>query len=319
MRLFNRAIRIFLWVFALVSAVIIAAASLVMRYMLNPPRSPIWASPKDAGLKFSEIHFPARDDGVRLSGWLVKERGAEGQRPTIVLVHDWGWNRLGTAAEGPLADLLRTAPVDLLRLAHALTEAGYHVLMFDLRSHGESAAGSGMSFGYQESLDLLGAFDYLADREDVSSIGVIGFAVGANAILYALARASEAISVQAAVVVQPFNPQNYMKGLTRDVVGPLSQAIVPVVNAGAAWFGVAPPAAINPLFAAAGIDDVPLLFMQESGDSWSDIDYVETLAASTPGTVDLVITTAGDHRYDGFTYLINHPTPAIDFFNRHLK
>jgi dienelactone hydrolase len=321
MALFKRAIRIFLGIFALVAMVIAAATALLMRYMTRPPRLPIWASPKDIGLDYKEVIFPARDDGLRLSGWFVHGQAADTHsepRPAVVLVHDWGWNRLGMAAEGPLVNLLRTSAVDFLRLTHALTHAGYHVLLFDLRNHGESAGCEGVTFGYQEALDLLGAYDYLAGRDDVSTIGTIGFAVGGNSTLYALTRLKASLPVKAAILVQPHNPQQYLRGLTRDVLGPLNKVIVPLVNLLSDWFSIARPSAINPLFAAAAIVDTPLLFLQEAADSWGGVDYVQTLAATAPATVDLIITTAGEHRYDGFNYLINHPAIAVDFFNQHL-
>ena len=306
MTIFRRAIRIFLWAFALVSAIILGVTAFIMRQLANPPRLPVWANPKDLGLDFSEVHFPARQDGVRLSGWFVKN-SAQAKAPTIVLVHDWGWNRLGESAEGTVSNLLRTTTIDFMRLIHGLINSGYNVLTFDLRNHGESAPSDGVTFGYQESLDLLGAIDFLELRDDVAEIGLIGFGIGGNAILYGLNRLHENHSVNGAIVVQPIHPESFLSGVTRDVIGPLSQAVVPLVNVFSEWMGATPPSAVNPLFAAAGLAHVPLLFIQSSADAWGDLDYVQSLADSTPGAADVIITTVGDHRYDGYAYLINNP------------
>ncbi len=66
----------------------------------------------------------------------------------------------------------------LLPLAAELNEAGFNILMFDFRAHGESG-GEYTTFGLRELLDLLGALDYLLNRTDVSSerIGVLGFSM----------------------------------------------------------------------------------------------------------------------------------------------
>lgn len=70
MNLFRRAIRFFLIVAGLVAAVVAAATAFFLRYLLRPPRQPLWATPEDAGMPFEEVEFPARD-GLRLSGWFI--------------------------------------------------------------------------------------------------------------------------------------------------------------------------------------------------------------------------------------------------------
>jgi uncharacterized protein len=200
MSLFQRTIRFVLAATAVVMAFLTAVALFIARLMTAPPREKLWATPSDLGLAFEPIDFPARDDAVRLSGWFLPAQ--VGTAPTVVLVHGWLWNRLGSTGEGLVAKATHGDKVDLLRLAQSLHRAGYHVAMYDSRNHGQSASHGPVTFGYAEANDLLGLLDYLAKRPDVdkSALGVIGFSMGANTVLYALARTT---AVQAAVLVQP--------------------------------------------------------------------------------------------------------------------
>lgn len=318
MNVFKRTTRTFLAIVGVATALITAAVALLIRLITSPPRLPLWSSPADLGLEGEQVSFPALEDGVRLSGWLVKSRREGKTRPTIVLVHDWGWNRLGAPGVGVGAGALRLTSVELLRLAHTLTEGGYHVLMFDLRNHGESAAAGSMTFGYREALDLLGALDFLQGRAEVGKIGVIGFGVGANATLYALTRLKKSQTVAAAVLVQPTDPYPYLMGLTRDVIGPLNQIVVPMANEIISWTDNPPPSAVNPRFAAAGAAAVPLLFTQEAADTWGAVDTVAAISQAAPGTVDLIVSTIGGHRYAGFVDVVDRPAAIQTFFDKQL-
>ena len=199
MNLFRRVIRLVIFMLGLAAGFLIALIAFFSRQLISPPRQRLWAIPSDAGLDYQEVEFPARD-GLRLSGWFVPCNGGEPtSKATIILVHGWTWNRLGDSGETLLSNISGGLEVDLLRLAHALHEATYHILMFDLRNHGQSASGGPVTFGLQESNDLLGALDYLETRQDVDQkrIGVVGFSLGANTLLFSLAHSDRIAGVPA--------------------------------------------------------------------------------------------------------------------------
>ena len=59
-----------------------------------------------------------------------------------MFVHGWMWNRLGNVAgKVPVDD----RDVDFLPGTKALHDAGYSVLLYDVRKHGESEKGKGLS------------------------------------------------------------------------------------------------------------------------------------------------------------------------------
>jgi pimeloyl-ACP methyl ester carboxylesterase len=80
----------------------------------------------------------------------------------------------------------RTDPTTgLLGLTRDIRDRNYGVLLFDLRSSGESGGGR-TSAGFFERFDLLGALDYLEARgADRSRIGVLGHSMGAAVALMA--------------------------------------------------------------------------------------------------------------------------------------
>ncbi len=143
------------------------------RLNVSPPRFPlIRQEPEKLGLPpFEEIEFHSRD-GIELSGWYIPSEN----RAAVVLVHALGSTR-----------------VQMRHYAHALVDAGYGILLFDLRGHARSGGLS--AHGWLEQDDLLGAVDFLAARAEIDKhrIGVIGFALGAQIAIRAAA-VSEAIA-----------------------------------------------------------------------------------------------------------------------------
>jgi len=314
MLLFRRAVQIFLLIAGLAAAALIGAALFFYRQLVRPVRQPLWATPEDAGLPFEDVEFPA-GDGTRLSGWFINAGAGSGG--TVVLVHGWPWNRLGEGADHLLGNVSGYRPVDLLRLAHALHGAGYHVLSFDLRNHGMSAAHGPVTFGLAEASDVLGALDYLAGREDVDPqrMAAIGFSMGANTLLYALSRNAP---LRAVVAVQPVSVRLFADRYAADVLGPFGRPVLALVDLMYARTSGMRLQAIEPLLAAAGSGETPVLYVQGEGDRWGSASNVGHMAALTLHAEGLVLVPS-DERFGGYQYLVDHPEIAMDFLGRHLN
>ena len=286
------------------------------RRMISPVRQHLWTSPAEMGLEYENVNFPAQDS-VRLSGWFIPAKSAARNGATIILLHDWTWNRLGDAAADVLANLSGTTPVELLRLSHALHYEGYHVLMFDQRNHGESAMHPPVTFGLSEANDLLGALAYLQSRPEVDKarIGVIGFSMGANAVLHSLPQTDQ---IAAAIAVQPMTIGVYADGYARDLLGKPGEILLPLVESAYASVTGIGLRGLQPAFAASGGADTPVLFIQCKDDHWGSLDDMQRLFAATPGGEEL-LWVDGVHRYEGFQYLIENPRVAVKFFERYLR
>lgn len=148
-----------------------------------------------------EVRFPSRDAApgklaegrgrsaadVEVAGWYVeKGKGT----PAVVLVHGLGSNRRSH---------------EVLIPAGMLWRAGFSVLLVDLREHGESDVADGRTaLGNDEYLDVLGAWDWLVEKQgaDPSRIGLFGASVGAATVIIALGQEPR---VAAAFADSPFS------------------------------------------------------------------------------------------------------------------
>ena len=133
---------------------------------------PLEPKPSEFGLAYQDVSFPARNDGLEIAGWYIPK---EGSRSAIIMVHGRHENR-ATAMEG-------TFP----QFAAALHEAGFAVLMIDVRGHGKSEVAR-YDFGLKAKNDVLGAVDWLqAQGYARGNIGVLGVSLGGGAVNFAAA------------------------------------------------------------------------------------------------------------------------------------
>lgn len=313
---FRRSLRLFFGVAGFLVGLALAAAAYLARMMIAPQRQGQWATPDDFGLKYEDVQFPAQD-GLRVSGWFIPSAdNSDTKKASIILVHSWQWNRLGYAAKGLFANVSGSMQIELLSLAQALHNEGYHVLTFDLRNHGQSAAAHPVTFGQSEAKDLLGALNYLDTRDNVdhSRIGVIGFSMGANAALFAMPQTNQ---MKAIVAVQPTTPAVFSQRLTTDLLGIFGPPIRILVEIIYRLFGGPRMAGIVPAFAARGAGETPVLFVQGAGDNWGSLDDVTQMAEMTPRAQELLFVSSA-HRFEGYRYIIDNPGPACAFFKQHL-
>jgi fermentation-respiration switch protein FrsA (DUF1100 family) len=289
-------------------------AALLTRMMITGQRQPIWRTPADVGLAYEDVAFPS-DDGVALRGWFVRGAAGDGARaPAVVFVHGWPWNRLGNRAG---VSLLPDQNVDFLVLARALSQAGIHTLLFDLRNHGQSGAAWPVTFGVREARDFVGAVALLRKRSDVDRerIGAIGFSMGANTLLYGIPRCG---TVRAAVAVQPTSPAVFAPRLARALLGPAGPTLAELAAPLHQAFGAPALASIDLPRAAGFLGATPLLYIQGSGDGWGTLEDVRSIAAATPGALPLVVAPSAE-RFGGYLYVEQHPEEIVGFFERYLR
>jgi uncharacterized protein len=155
--------------------VVVSFAGLLLVLNSHPPRYPVENPPSRYGLNFSGVFF-ASLDGVQLKGWFLQggpgQKGEERRRPAVVICHGLGASK-----------------ADFTGLAFNLVQAGFHVLLFDFRAHGESE-GVRTSFGYLEQRDLEGAVRFLKQRPEVDPerIGAYGFSMGGAVVVLTAAK-----------------------------------------------------------------------------------------------------------------------------------
>jgi pimeloyl-ACP methyl ester carboxylesterase len=153
--------------------------------VLHPPMmSPMWVFPEQFGLRYEKVAFKTRD-GLELKGWFLPS--PNGDRRTLLMCHGWGDNK-----------------GELLKQTYFLNEtAGFNLLYFDFRSHGESA-GEITTIGGLETQDFDAAVAWLrAAKPDLSDrIGVFGLSMGAAVTVAALPGHPD---LRCAVVESPYS------------------------------------------------------------------------------------------------------------------
>jgi pimeloyl-ACP methyl ester carboxylesterase len=136
-----------------------------------PRRRPGALTPADRGLPFEEtvVHAPSGD----LPAWFIPARGGA-SGPGVVLVHGWESNRD------------RTLPN-----AQVLHAAGFHVLTFDVRGHGDNAPETLPISVAEFRDDATAAFEALLARPEVTRGGLLGHSLGAVGAILAAAEAGD--------------------------------------------------------------------------------------------------------------------------------
>ena len=139
-----------------------------LRISLAAPREAIERSLSAHGLPGREVSFPTVR-GRTLCGWWL-----DGQlnRGVVIVTHGWGANR-----------------EMMLPLARSVRDAGWRVLLFDARNHGESDDDDFSSMP-RFAEDTEAAIDWVRNRSDGASVPVvlIGHSVGAAAVLLVASR-----------------------------------------------------------------------------------------------------------------------------------
>ena len=149
---------------------------LVVLWMTGPRRRSPWATPASVGLEYEEVDVWSTD-GIRLGSWWVP---AEDSSKAAVLVPGWGGYKFEE-------HLLQTLPV--------YHDAGYNVLMLDLRAQGESD-GKRRTLGYREARDVRGALARLRRQGyALDQVVLHGWSMGSATVL----RAAPGTGVAAAV------------------------------------------------------------------------------------------------------------------------
>ena len=208
--------------------------------VLYPPAmSPMWIFPEQFGLPYEKLAFKT-PDGIELKGWFIPS--PNGDRRTLIMCHGWGDNK-----------------GELLKQTYFLNEtAGFNLMYFDFRSHGESA-GEITTIGGLEVIDFGAAVAWLrAHKPDFADrVGVFGLSMGAAVTVAAL---PDHPDVRCAVVESPYS--DYRGVVTRWAWNNLRVPRFPLITI-AMWilrWRVGDPKidAFNPVEAAGRIAPRPL-------------------------------------------------------------
>jgi uncharacterized protein len=256
--------RVSLW--ALAVAAVCVVAYLVIGYVVAarlsaPARRPIERTPADVGLDYREVVVRS-SDGLSLSAWWV-ERGSS---QAAVLAHGWG-------ADKSSQHVLETAAV--------YVEAGFDVLMLDLRAHGGSE-GERVTIGYREARDVEGALSWLGKRGyEPDRVVLHGWSMGGAAVIQAAPGTGVAAVVEESAYA---NLPPLLRERIPDVSG-LPPLFTPgIFFAGQHFLGI-DPWAVRPVQEAGELsrEGIPFMIIHSRDDELVSFENAETLAKAHPG------------------------------------
>jgi pimeloyl-ACP methyl ester carboxylesterase len=251
--------------------------------------------------EFRQIDFPSREAGIQLSGYLVPAEAADEQTATVILVHG-------------VASCKRSAKV--LLPAAMLHRGGFNVLVMDLRDHGASAQEDGHhAAGTDEYLDVLGAWDWLLQEEDISPdrIGLFGFSLGGASVILAAGEEAQVAAVWA-------------DSAFADV-----ELIIDDIVAEVPYLGWMKPLALaygrvmlgddllarRPVDALAQFDGRPLFIVHGDADSVVPIAHAYALTAAYPDAAYWEVSQSG-HVEAMFRQTEDYEDRLVAFFATHL-
>ncbi len=184
----RRAARILMWILIGMVALLLAAyfgVSGIAASQLTIPkrRGDFSKNPGLYNMQYEEVRFPARGDGLEIAAWYIP---SDANDYAIILVHGRDDSRMyAPYTPGTEEDAHDDGYLPFVKV---LNDAGYSVLVIDLRGHGQSAD-SRYYFGLREYQDVLGAVDWLEQRGyQPGKIGIQAYSLGASTVVLAAAQ-----------------------------------------------------------------------------------------------------------------------------------
>jgi pimeloyl-ACP methyl ester carboxylesterase len=300
-------------VFALFVVISLAISTIFSGITLHPIRQPIVITPDKYGLEYEDVAFQSAD-GLTIKGWFIPAEPAGERDRVVIITHPFPFNRHGFLVknQGPLP-LFKT-DVDLLQIAPALHQAGYSVLMFDFRNHGESASGL-TGVGLTEYQDVLGAISYLKSRPSLRSpqIGFVSFCMGANSTIVALSKGEKTVAgVKFLVAVQPISVSVFFHRYMSNVYTPLSLYLIPIVDRFVQWRGGFAFREMTPLAYAKDVK-VPTLVIQARKDPWFEVGDVEGIYDALAGPKEMWWIEGKMRRFEAYNHVCKNPEWIVAF------
>ncbi|MBY6144781.1 alpha/beta hydrolase [Mameliella alba] len=283
-------------------------------------RTPVHKTPADHGIAdWEDIYFPS-DDGTPLEGWYVPAAGGESDK-LIIMNHPMPMSRSGfTGHFGEPWSQVDDIEIDFVAHIAHLVRAGYNVLAYDLRNHGNSAAANGgiCGIGRYEWRDCVGAKSYVDAHPRLSKmkLGLYSQCTGGNAQYEAMSRRPDLFENVLCMLSPLVVSMTALMGSFAKLqgVGDYMEAM----DFEQKKLGGFTNAEMTPHLFAADVK-VPTFVVQVHDDAWTTPEDGET-------TFDLLGSAEKEffwiegttRRFDGYNYFGQHPDRMLAWFDRYM-
>ncbi len=291
-------------------------SSFFAKSLLGPKRQPLVKNPKDYGMDFEEVAFKS-EDGLNLKGWYIPSNSDK----LIIFTHPSPFTRYGFSTKHQPFFKISNIEVELLRTVKHLHDAGYSVLSFDFRNHGESDKGNGgfTGIGMFEWQDVIGAVNYVNSRDDlkVKDLAFVSHCLGANSTIRAISERPELFKrLKCLTAIQPISTDVLTKNTIQDMY-PIFAGLYKSINKKAKVFtgmyfeDMAPTKYIKDLH-------MPVFYVQVKSDPWTQPSDVQKFYDMTKSEKDLLWIEGDLKRFDGYNYFGDHPEKLLAFLKKYI-
>jgi dienelactone hydrolase len=302
---------------------VLALIYLILTYfiadsIIHMNRQPVPKNPGNYGMNFENVEFKT-SDGVNIKGWLIPGN----INKLIVITHVGGLTKYGSAASYKNLTKLYNKEIEFLKTAEHLHKAGYWVLTFDFRNHGESGPDPNKGIGgvgLKEYQDVVAAMDYINKRGDTkeASVGFVSFCMGANSTIIAMSKHPEVFSkVKCLFAVQPISMEVFVRTYIGKFITRLGAKLsMPTIKKWVVWRGACPLDQMSPQDYAKHIK-VPTMYVQARNDPWTELSDIQGFYNATPDNPkDFFWIENTKHRFETYSYFQDKPEKMLEWLKK---
>jgi len=293
-------------------AVFVLFCYFISRTVIHLDRQPVPKTPADYGLDFQNVEFKAVDN-VKIKGWLIPSAS----KKLVVVTHVGGLTKYGSTKQFKSWSKLFDEEVEFLKVARHLHEAGYWVLMFDFRNHGESDPspnGGKAGIGLEEYQDVVAAMSYIQSSSELQdmAVGFVSFCMGANSTIIAMSKNPDSFrNVKCLVAVQPISMEVFVRTyLKKRFTSAGGRLLFPLVKAFVNMQSKYPLENMSPAGFVKDIQ-VPTLYIQTRGDPWTEPSDTMGFYENTTTAKEFFWIEGLTHRFQGYQYFGDHPEKML--------
>jgi uncharacterized protein len=302
--------------------IVIISIYLAICYILSSTilylnRQPVPKSPRDYELDFEPIDFKS-EDGVNIKGWLIPGK----LNKIIVMTHVGGLTKYGSTVSYKNISKLYNKEIEFIKTAKHLHDEGYWVLMFDFRNHGESGVspnGGKTGVGLEEYKDVVGALNFIHNREDIKNydIGFVSFCMGANSTIIAMSKKPEVFNnVKCLMLIQPISMEVFIRTYSRRIMTSIGSALImPMLKLIIKLRSKYPLDKMSPKEYVKDIK-IPTLYVQAKNDPWTELSDIQYFYDHTPEPKEFYWIENTKHRFESYSYFQDNPQKMIEWLQK---
>jgi len=283
--------------------------------MIKPGKAPVFETPEKYGLDYENVVFKSKD-GVELSGWLIK-----GNSDNVIVQSHFGvqCSRCGYTQKGKglMKNALWTSDIRFLEQAKYLVDAGYSVLMYDLRNHGNSSEGTTpwITWGVEERMDVIGAVDFVSKRPEYKNVGLLSICMGAASSTFAFGMEDdfrENEKLRTMIAIQPLTYDYFVKamGMPGFVINSANKYSKKKRNVDLTGDSFLPY-----------VKDisVPTLVIQNENDPMTNMGMVKQYYNDLTTKKELLLLDLAKKRGAAYDWVGKNPQKILDWFGKHMN